>query len=192
LFGVLAGAALATPSGARQTVERFHATLLGVMREAATLGYAGRRARLAPAVEASFDLSAISRLVLGRYWKGLDQAQRQRMIAAFTALTVATYAARFDGYSGERFKFVSERDLKRNRVLVRTVLIKQDGDKVRLDYVLHRTGKGWRFINVLADGVSEISIKRADYGAVMRGDGFEALMTKLAAQTAHYAAEAVK
>lgn len=172
-------ASAAEPSPAAPVVEGFHHTLIEVMRDADALGFEGRRARLAPAVEATFDLGYISRLVLGSHWGELGEAERARMVEAFTALTIATYAERFDGYSGEHFETVETRKLKRDAELVRTVLVKADGERVRLDYVLHRTPAGWRVINVLADGVSEIAIKRADYDRVLRDQGFDALIERI-------------
>jgi len=188
----LSGPLHAAPLDARAVVGALHATLVEVMRDATKLGFSGREQQLSPTLTQSYDLPFVSHLVLGRRWKALDDGQRRRMIDTFTALTVATYASRFDDYSGERFEFVSQRALKKRLELVRTVLVKKDGDKVRLDYVMHHTKSGWRIVNVLADGVSEISIKRADYAKVMRGEGFDALLGKLAKQTANYAAKAAK
>ncbi len=185
---LLAAAPPALAAGApRAPVVALHEALLGIMREAATLGFEGRRARIAPVLERSFDLPFITRLVLGRHWSGLDAAARQRLVAAFSALTAATYAARFDGYAGERFEVLEERPLKRGRRLVRSVLIGGDGTRVRLDYVVREGAEGWRIVNVLADGVSELAIKRADYDKVMRSEGVDALIARIVAQTEGYA-----
>lgn len=111
---------------------------------------------------------------------GTEQAE---MTDTFSALTVATYASRFDEYSGEEFTVVDEKPLKRDRMLVRSELRTSDGDVVQLDYVLHMTTGAWKVINVIADGVSDLSIKRADYSAVLKGAGFAALISRLNEQT---------
>jgi len=178
-------ALLAVPAGAQEeraaagVVEDLHGALLEVMREAEALGFAGRRERLAPVVERSFDLPFVSRIVTGRHWESFSEAQREEMIRTFGRLTVATYAARFDGYSGEVFKLDQARPLRSERVLVRTELHGSDGDVVQLDYVLHRSDGQWRIINVIANGVSDLSIKRAEYSKVLAESGFEALIARL-------------
>ena len=175
-----------TNNGARQVVERLHDALLEVMQRADELGFAGRERRLAPVIATSFDFSAISGVVLGRaQWGALKGEQRSLMEDTFRQLTVATYADRFDGYSGEQFTTVSQRALKRGRVLVQSELKEADGNVVRLDYVLHPIeGDGWRIINILADGVSDLSVKRAEYSSILREEGFKQLIAKLKEQIA--------
>ena len=164
---------------AEATVDDFHQTLRQVMVEAQTLEFAGRQRVLAPKLASSFDLAYIAERVSGRHWRDWNEEQRGQMRDTFTALTVATYAARFDGYAGEAFKVTGSEPLKKQRVLVRSELLSADGDAVALDYVLHQTNGDWRIINVVAEGVSDLSIKRADYSTVLKSAGFEELMNRL-------------
>ncbi len=176
-------------SPARAVVERFDSRLLEVMREADALGYQGRYARLEPILRQSFDLPYITRLVSGRHWKGWSENQRAKMVAVFSRLTFATYADRFDAYAGEQFKVTAERPLKRQRMLVRCELVKPDGKATQLDYVLHQVAGQWRIVNVVAEGVSDLSLRRAEYAAVIKRDGFDALITQLNNKIVVYARE---
>jgi len=64
-------------------------------------------------------------------------------------------------------------------VLVRTELLKSSGTRVHLDYVLqHRQGH-WRIINIIANGVSDLALKRADYSSVLKRQGFQTLIDML-------------
>lgn len=166
------------------TVDRLHGALLDIMQNARTLGYAGRRDRIAPVVRESFDLPFIARFALGRYWSELDSEERETFVNVFSRWTVAHYAARFNGYSGEKFEVVSVEPSRRERELVRTVLDvpNEPAADVTLDYLLHETDGKWRIINVIANGVSDLSLKRADYGAVMKTQGFKYLVERLEGQ----------
>ncbi len=166
------------------TVDRLHGALLDIMQNARTLGYAGRRDRIAPVVRESFDLPFIARFALGRYWSELDFEERETFVNVFSRWTVAHYAARFNGYSGEKFEVVSVEPSRRERELVRTVLDvpNEPAADVTLDYLLHETDGKWRIINVIANGVSDLSLKRADYGAVMKTQGFKYLVERLEGQ----------
>lgn len=175
-------AAMAETSAPAATVERLHSTLLEVMQNAAALGFEGRRERLAPIIVESFDLAFISRVILGRHWDKLSDEERAQMVETFTRLTITTYAARFDGFSGESFRTVEEQAMNRGRMLVRTELVRPSDEPVHLDYVLHQNSERWRIVNVVAEGVSDLSLKRADYGSVIKREGFKVLMQKLEGQ----------
>jgi phospholipid transport system substrate-binding protein len=171
--------ASAGDQGATEVVEKLHSTLLAVMKDGDQLRYQGRYDQLAPVIKSSFDIPFVSRTVLGKYWETFNSEQRSRFVEAFTQLSIATYAANFDRYSGERFKTISEKDVSDGRILVQSQLIKSDGGQVQLDYLLHRTGGQWRIINIIAEGVSDLALKRADYSAFLKNKGFEALLKKL-------------
>ena len=184
---------LSAPAGApaadtaAKVVEILHAELLFVMKQANKLGYAGRYQRLAPTVTVSYDFPYISKVVVGRYWRSFTAEQKSQFIRAFSKLSIATYANRFDGYSGERFKTISGEELKRGHRLVKTVLIKANGEEIELDYILYKNNDQWRIINVIAEGVSDLSLKRADYTSYLKKNGFEALLKKLNEKIQNYA-----
>ena len=172
--------------GATEVVEKLHSTLLAVMKNGDKIGYQGRYNQLAPVIKSSFDMPFISRTVLGKYWESLDNEQRSRFVEAFTQMSIATYAANFDSYSGEHFKMIPEKEVSAGRILVQSQLIKSDGGQVQLDYLLHRTASQWCIVNIIAEGVSDLALKRADYSAFLRSKGFEALLKKLNEKTNQY------
>jgi phospholipid transport system substrate-binding protein len=169
-----------------EVVENLHTTLLAVMKDGPEIGYKGRYDRLEPVIRASFDLPFISRTVLGRYWETLNQEQRSKFIETFSELSIATYAGNFDSYSGERFKTISEKEVSGGRILVQTRLIKSDGGEIPLDYIFHRVDHEWRIINVIAEGVSDLALKRAEYAVFLKVKGFDALLLKLNEKIVQY------
>ena len=171
---------------ASKVIEDFQSELLGVMKQADELGYEGRYQRLAPTVKRSHSLPILARVSVGRNWKKLDAQQKQTLIDTFGRLSVATYAHQFDGYTGEAFEIVSEEDTSRGDKLVRTLLIKQDGQQFQLDYVLRRNANRWMIINIVADGVSDLALKRSEYSAIVRREGFDALIEKLNGKIENY------
>ncbi|MGH8582913.1 MAG: ABC transporter substrate-binding protein [Gammaproteobacteria bacterium] len=184
-----AGLSPAAPNPAAvAVVDKLHETLIGVMKRAGTLGYQGRYRTLAPVVNGSFDFPRIAEIVLGRNWKDLNPEQRNAFTDLFIKLSTATYAARFDDFDNEVFRHVSDQTLRGNQVLIKTEIVKADGEAVTLDYILQDKGGKWLIVNVIADGVSDLSLKRADYTAVLKGQGFDALVVKLKQKIAVYEA----
>lgn len=184
-LSLLSGAALAgAPSS---VVETLHATLLGLMKDADSLGFTGRVEKVAPVLHETFDFQTIGRVVTGRYWKGLAADKRETFVGTFARLSAATYADNFDGYGGEAFKTLSE-EVKKGAALVKTQIVKTDGKTVSLNYVLNQRGEDWRIVNVIAEGVSDLALKRSEYGAVIAQEGIDSLIAKLNAKIASYAA----
>ncbi|MGO8987510.1 MAG: ABC transporter substrate-binding protein [bacterium] len=177
---------LVSAQPAIDVVENLHKTLLLAMKEGKEIGYQGRYDRLAPVITAGFDMPFIAKIVLGRFWETFDNEQRSKFVETFNRLSIATYAANFDTYSGERFKVISEKEVSGGRILVQTQLIKSDGGQVQLDYLLHRVGSQWRIINVVADGVSDLALKRADYTSFLKSNGLDPFLIKLNEKIAQY------
>ena len=171
-------------SDAIATVDNLHAALLDIMQNAESLGFAGRRGRISPVIRESLDLSFSARFSLVRHWKGLSAEQQDTFVEVFSRWTVVHYASRFNGYTSEQFKTISSAPAQRGRELVRTVLeVNEDpADDVSLDYLLHDSDGKWRIVNVIANGVSDLSLKRADYGAVVKAQGLDSLIAKLEGQ----------
>ena len=180
-------ASVAAADSATQLIENLHAELLTVMKQANELGYEGRYQRLDPIVTSSYDLPFIAKFVMGRQWKTLSAEQKSEFVKTFTKLSIAIYAANFSGYSGERFKTISNEELRKGRLLVKSVLIRSSGGEVTLDYVLHQREDRWRIINAIAEGVSDLSLKRADYSSYLKKKGFDGLIIKLNEKIQNYA-----
>ena len=158
------------------TVDSFHRKLLGVMQRAGELGYQGRYRELEPYIDNCFDIPLITDIILGRYRDRLDEAQKTEFNKLFSRFSTATYASRFDGYGGEEFLETSRETTRRGRVLVRTELRRPGNDTVPLDYLLHEKQGKWYIISVSADGVNDLSLKRAEYAAVIREKGYTGLI----------------
>ncbi|HTO53873.1 MAG TPA: ABC transporter substrate-binding protein [Myxococcota bacterium] len=162
-----------------QVIDRFHAVLLDVMKNAKTLGFEGRRDKLAPALDATYDFPGMAQRSLATSWGKLDDAQHERFISVFRAMTLRTYATRFDGYDNERFETLGEEPSVAGTVIVRTVLHATDED-VHLDYRLRSMPAGFKVIDVYLSGtVSELALRRAEYTSVFERDGFDALVDAL-------------
>jgi phospholipid transport system substrate-binding protein len=186
---ILAVAALLAPVGsnaaegdsakAQAVVDRLHETLLTVMKQAAVLKYAGRAALLAPVVPVIFDMPSMARLVIGTGWRDLPSEQQNRFVDVFTRFTIATYANRFDGWSGESFETLPDVLPQQSALMVQTRLNRTDGQPpVALNYLLRADREGnWRIIDVYLSGtISELATRRADYSMILKRDGIDKLI----------------
>ena len=181
LFALAATASVfAAQTPARDVVAQNYDVLLGVMKDAKTLGFEGRVERLTPLVKTTFDLPLMARTTAGIYWSKASDQQRQDYIAAFGRMTAATLADRFDGYNGETFSVLGTEEQSGGYTLVKSHLTKSDGDVVEIDYLMKDSGGAWKIADVYANGsISELAVKTADYASVLRSGGIEALIAAL-------------
>jgi phospholipid transport system substrate-binding protein len=149
------------------------------MQNADALGIKGRYEKLAPVVLATFDVPFMTRLSIGPLWAKAQPDEKQRVAKAFARYITATYANRFDDYSGEKFEVLGEQRLKHG-TLVRTNIVKSDGDKVAINYVLHDNDTAWQIRDVYLSGtISELATRRSDFTSTLRSGGIEALIVRL-------------
>ena len=155
------------------------------MKDAQKLGIDGRYKQLQPILEKSFDFERMIAIAAGSYWTNADEAQRRRLLAAFTELSITTYAARFNGFSGESFEMLGQRQGPRDTTLVDTRLNRTDGPPVPITYVMAERDGEWRIVDVLLEkSISELAVRRSEYNQVLRTSGTEGLSETLDEKTA--------
>jgi phospholipid transport system substrate-binding protein len=179
LMAILPGASLATP--ATDVVEGLHQQLLGSMQSNEP-EVSARAEIVREVVTNGFDFATIARVSLGKAWSGLKAEQQADFIKIFSELSVATYASRFAKFNGESFATLGEEaGRKAGEALVRTEIRRSSGKApVSLQYLLRDAGGGkFRIVNVVADGVSDLSLKRTEYAEVIGKEGFPALRDRL-------------
>ncbi len=171
-------------------VAQVNEALIGAMREAEALAFQGRYDRLAPVFMAAFHFPFMTRVAAGRHWRDLEPEQKDLLAAAFARMSVTTYAARFDGYTGQSFEIGETIEQPRGKVLVRNRLINGGGEAVAIDYLLRDFDGQWRIIDVFLDGtISEIATKRSEYNSILKRTGFDDLLARISSKTAELAAE---
>jgi len=169
--------------GPRAVVEAFQADLIETMKVASGLAIPARVEKLNGPVERAFHLLLIARIAGGGHWDSANDDQRRRFAAAFKRMSLSTLATYFDGYSGERFETVAEGEGPQKTHLVQTMIVKADGSRISIDYVMRKFDRGWRIIDVILDkGISELSVRRSEYALVLRERGIEGLISALEAK----------
>ncbi|MDO9710797.1 ABC transporter substrate-binding protein [Paracraurococcus lichenis] len=165
-------------------IEGFNATLLAVMKDAQRLGLRGRAQRLRPAMEQAFNLPAMTRISVGPAWTQIPPAGQQSLVQAFSDWSIATFAHRFDGFSGESFRIEGENTLQSGDRLVRTQLVRPADQPVALNYLMRESGGAWRVVDVYLEGtVSELASRRAEFTTLLREGGAPRLEAELRRRT---------
>jgi phospholipid transport system substrate-binding protein len=181
LFQAPAFADNSDPAASRIT--SFYGSLLDTMKQAKQLGVKGRYDKLSPVLAKTYDLPSMSKLAVGPSWSALTPQQQAAIINAFTRMTIATYASRFDGFSGEQFQILETSDRTNGDKIVKTQIVKSDGGTVPLNYLMRKSGADWKIVDIYLDGtISELANRRAEFGAILKSGGPDALVVSLTKQ----------
>ncbi len=161
-------------------VEQLHSALLDVMKSGGSCR--ARYKRLENVIPGLFNFEITCRLVLGRRFRSLSKEKQDKFVKAFEQMSIATYADRFSSYNGEKFFIVGEKPLRKNRVVVQTILRTSDGEDIPLDYTCVEHRGSWRIVAVTAKGVNDLAVKKAEYASFLKKNSMEALCDFLSRQ----------
>jgi len=169
----------AAPASGGDTVQGLYDALLSTMKNGRTLGQSGRFTQLEPVIRRTFDIPLMARLSVGLSWATLTEAQRQQVTESFGRYFSAIYADRFDSYAGQKLQVTGEQPNAAG-TMVRSQIVKANGDPVNVDYMMRRNGNSWLISDVYLDGaISEVATRRSEFGAILKNEGIDGLIAAL-------------
>lgn len=177
ILGIAACPAIAGQGSAAQTVESLHQSLLAAAAQDKSC--AQRLARMQGVVDARLATGRSAQLILGRHWRELDKESRASFVRLLTEQSALSYAERFVGEGIEGFEVTDSNMVSDSRQQVNALLRQTDKDVIALEYELWLEQGQWRVVNVLADGVSELAMRSAQYRAILIRDGADSLIDKM-------------
>lgn len=136
----------------------------------------------------NFDLPAIGRFVLGRYWNVATPVEQQEYMQLFNRMVEKIYLDRFGLYSGEGFNVTGMRpDAQGTDKMVTSQVVRPQGPPVNVEWRVRDAGAGkFKIVDVIVEGVSMSVTQRAEFSSVIqRGGGtVESLLVMLRERTA--------
>ena len=166
-------------AGGSDTVQGLYDALLSTMKNGGTLGGSGRFAKLAPVIRSRFDVASMARLSVGSSWTGLSEAQRREVTESYGRYISAIYADRFDNYNGQKLEVTGERTAPFG-LMVKSRIIKSNGEPVEVDYVMRQNGESWLIADIYLDSaISEVATRRSEFAAILKTQGVDGLIAAL-------------
>jgi len=167
------------PASGSNTVQGLYDVLLSTMKNGRALGQSGRFTQLEPVILRTFDIPSMARLSVGSSWGPLTEAQRQQVTESFGRYISAIYADRFDSYAGQKLQVIGEQPAMAG-IMVRSQIIKANGEPVNVDYMMRRNGDSWLISDIYLDGaISEVATRRSEFAAILKSQGIDGLIAAL-------------
>ena len=178
----------ATSSGPRDLVEKTVDEVLAILKDP-KLTPEARRERIVAIAYDRFDFPTMSKLVLAKYWKRFDAAQREEFMKEFKDFLAHRYGDRIDRYEQEKVEIVGERSAAGGDAIIATKIHRPGAEAVLVDYRLRSREGAWRVIDVKIEGISLVSNYRDQFHEVLSHGGPEKLLAQLRERNAGRAPE---
>lgn len=136
----------------------------------------------------NFDTEFAARRVLGKHWTTATPEQRKRFIDAFVGSLMGDYGDAILEFTADRLKLLPFRgDAAATSATVRSLVRRDDGTEVPVNYTLRATPQGWKAWDVTIEGISYVKNFQNDFAAEINDKGLDHLIERLEAQRGSHA-----
>ncbi len=136
------------------------------------------------AIDDNWDFAKMAQLVLGKYWRQIDDNQKAQFTEAFRGLMVRTYATTMFKYTGKE-AIELEAPIYKGKNNTRAVVnasgdLGDGSDPIPLSFSMFLDEDGmWRIYNVAASGISLVTTYRSSYGQYIAAKGIDSLIASI-------------
>jgi phospholipid transport system substrate-binding protein len=144
-----------------------------------------RVARFRELLREDFDVPAISRFVLGRYWNVATEEQRAEFVKLFEEYIALAYSTRLAEYTGETFKVTGSRPDADGAIVSSQIVRPAGAAPVKVDWRLTGRNGAYKISDVSVDGISMAVTQRSEFASVIQHNGgqVQGLITMLREKT---------
>jgi phospholipid transport system substrate-binding protein len=162
-----------------QIIDRLSKEVVGILGNK-ELSPKDKRVKIQDIAFASIDFPALSRLTLGKNWRGLTDAQREEFMKEYRVHLANTYRSMIDNYKDEQVKTTGDREeTGGDRTVLTKVNDPKSSEEFKVDYRLRHEAEGWRIIDITIEGISLAANFRAQFQEIIGNGGFDLLMKTL-------------
>ena len=130
------------------------------------------------------DFEEATRLAVGRSWREASPEQRKKLTDEFRRMLVRTYSSAVSTYQGQTMKVLPVRMKPEDtEATVRNQYIRSGAKPVSIDYSMRKTDAGWKIYDIVVEGVSLVLTYRSEFDAVVRQEGIDGLIKRMAAKS---------
>lgn len=136
-----------------------------------------RREKIMSLITSGFDFREMSKRVLGKTWRQIDNKERDNFTSLMTKLLENVYIGKLEGYSGQTLEFVAEK-VKGPRAQV-TTLWENQGVKIPIHYIMKEKESKWLVYDINIEGVSLVRNYQEQFKSILRKEKYEGLVKVL-------------
>lgn len=168
----------AADGAAAQLIQKVSAEVIALVKS--TTG-PQREAGIRSILLANFDMAAMGRAALAKYWDSMNDTQRDRYLKAVVSAEARAYSERFGQYGGQTLAIGKVTSRPNGVSVVDSKLNQTNGQPIVIQWEVRDTGQGQRITDVKIEGVSMVMTRRSDFNSYIQGKAgqVEALIDEL-------------
>ena len=129
------------------------------------------------------DFEEAVRLATGRSWGQASAEQKKRLTEEFRRMLVRTYSSAVSAYQGQTMKVLPVRMKPGDtEATVRNHYLRPGAKPVQVDYSMRKADGGWKIYDIVVEGVSLVLTYRSEFDALVKQEGIDGLIKRLAAK----------
>jgi phospholipid transport system substrate-binding protein len=126
------------------------------------------------------DFDKMTRLAVGRPWRGASPEQRSALTEQFRILLLRTYSGALSKVSDQKVRLRPSRGQdSTSDAIVRTQIVPSQGDPIDLDYRLERIDTSWKIYDINILGVWLVENYKTEFGETLSQGGVDVLIQAL-------------
>ena len=116
----------------------------------------------------TFDVKAISKFVLGIYWRRTTEDQRAEFLKLYETVVSHSYAGLFKKYTGETFEVIRQVSVAGGGSIVYGRIKRMNGPPVAIELQVVKKSGTYKAVDIKIEGVSMPLTHRKEYSSVIR------------------------
>ena len=116
----------------------------------------------------AFDVKAISKFVLGIYWRRTTEDQRAEFLKLYKTVVSHSYAGLFKKYTGETFEVIRQVSVAGGGSIVYGHIKRMNGPPVAVELQVIKHSGTYKAVDIKIEGVSMPLTHRKEYSSVIR------------------------
>jgi phospholipid transport system substrate-binding protein len=177
--------ALAQELGPEALVKKITAEVMDAIKSDKQLAAGDKQKALKLAEEKILphvDFDEATRLAVGRAWKEATPEQKKKLVQEFRNMLVRTYSNAISAYEGQQMKVMPVRMKPGDsEATVHNQFVRPGAPKpVLVDYSMRKTEQGWKIYDIVVEGVSLVLTYRSEFDQVVKQEGIDGLIKRLA------------
>ncbi|MEE8548918.1 MAG: ABC transporter substrate-binding protein [Alphaproteobacteria bacterium] len=129
---------------------------------------AERVKRMRALLAEAFDVKAISKFVLGIYWRRTTEDQRAEFLKLYKTVVSHSYAGLFKKYTGETFEVIRQVSVAGGGSIVYGRIKRMNGPPVAVELQVVKKSGTYKAVDIKIEGVSMPLTHRKEYSSVIR------------------------
>ena len=158
-----------------QTVNKLQEILFEITEKKETVSFD----KTTQSITKLYETRKMIRMIIGDKWKKIPESKKDEVTLLFGRYIAQNYIKQFSKFNSIQFNSKGKKKIGEKYLLVKSVLILNKKDKIKINYLLINN-KGWKIFDVLVDEtISEISTKKSEFGKYLQDGNIDLLIKEL-------------